>query len=67
MTERTKRRVQRMMGEFCREVAVLVAVFAPLDFVLRERPLTTVYFLVTVMVVAAFLYAGMRLEIASDV
>jgi hypothetical protein len=56
-----------MMGEFCREVAVLVAVFAPLDFVLRERPLTTVYFLVTVMVVAAFLYAGMRLEIASDV
>ena len=66
MTERTKRQIVRMVGEFFREAAVLVAVFAPLDFVLRERPLTTVYFLNTVGIVLFCLGLGVRLGIESD-
>ncbi len=67
MTGRTKRQIARMVGEFFREAAVLVAVFAPLDLVLRERPLRTVSVLTTVAIVVTFLYAGIRLEIESDV
>jgi hypothetical protein len=67
MTERTKRQIKRMIGDFCREAAVLVAVFAPLDLVLRDRPVTTLYLVVTAAIVAAFMYTGIRLEIASDV
>ena len=66
MTERTKRQIVRMVGEFFREAAVLVAVFAPLDFVLRERLLTTVYFLNTVGIVLFCLGLGVRLGIESD-
>ena len=38
MSERKS--VLEMFGEFCREAAVLTAVFIPLDLVLIDRPLT---------------------------
>jgi hypothetical protein len=66
MTETTKRQVKRMLGEFFREAAVLVAVFAPLDLVLRDRDLTTLYWLKTIAVVGACLLLGILLEIDSD-
>jgi hypothetical protein len=55
-----------MLGEFFREGAVLVAVFAPLDLVLRERDLTTLYLLKTIAVAGACLVLGIHLEIESD-
>ena len=66
MTERTKQQTKRMFGEFLREAAVLVAVFAPLDFILRERSLTTVYFLNTFAIVVFCFWLGVRLGIDSD-
>ncbi len=66
MTVRTRRQIRRMFGEFFREAAVLLAVFAPLDVVLRDRGVTTLYLLNTVAIAASCFGLGIWLGIDSD-
>jgi len=57
--------VARLLGEFLREVAVLIAVFTPLDRILDEKPLTGQFVLVIIVVVAISLGAGIAIEVKS--
>ncbi len=54
--------VMGMVGDFAREVAVLIAVFVPLDFALVGR-LTAKSIVVTVVVVTQSFAAGVYLEV----
>ena len=60
---RTARTVERLLGEFLREVAVLVAVFAPLDVVLQGRSLTGGFFAAIIGFVVVPLAIGIILEV----
>jgi hypothetical protein len=51
-----------MIGEFLREVAVLTAVFIPLDRAMADKPLTTVGFVVMLSVSAGLLAGGIVIE-----
>ena len=60
MSERKS--VLEMSGEFCREAAVLTAVFIPLDLVLIERPLTLFVGVVILGISGGLLALGMAVE-----
>jgi hypothetical protein len=47
-----------VFSEFLREAAVLIAVFAPLDRVLQNKPLTVQYAVTTIGVVGVVLAIG---------
>ena len=51
------------LGEFLREAAVLIAVFAPLDHFLENKPLTFPFVLITMGIVAVVLVLGIFLEV----
>lgn len=55
--------VQRLLGEFLREVAVLVVVFAPLESLLQGRPLTLGFLAVIIGLVVVPLAIGIFLEV----
>jgi hypothetical protein len=52
-----------MIAELLRDAAVLVAVFAPLDMFVTNRPLTWVRILITVALVLALAAAGIVIEV----
>ena len=66
MTEHTKRQVVRMLGEFLREVGLLVAVFSPLDLIITNRTLTPIYFINTLAIVGFCLALGVYLGVETD-
>ncbi len=49
--------------ESLREVAVLIAVFAPLDFILQQRALTTMFILAMIGGVLPLFVVGIFLEV----
>jgi hypothetical protein len=51
------------LGEFLREMAVLIAVFAPLDAFTRTTGLTVRLVVTTIAIVAAFFVLGVLLEV----
>ena len=53
----------RLVGEFLRDAAVLVAVFAPLEWVAQNRPLTPRFSAVTIAIVVAGFVVGVGLEV----
>ena len=55
--------VARLVGEFLREAAVLVAVFVPLDWVLQRKPLTLAGVVAILLGVGTLLAAGVLLEV----
>jgi len=55
--------VAGLFGEFLREAAVLIAVFAPLDKVLQNLPLTARFMGVTLVIVAVLFGIGAALEV----
>ena len=59
----TMRLVLALVGESFREIAVLVAVFAPLDLIAQSKPLTLRYLLVTIAVSAVLFVTGIALEV----
>ncbi len=61
----TQRIVRRLLGDFLREIAVLVAVFVPLEIELQTAGLTLQAFGVIVVVVALFFAVGVLLEVKS--
>lgn len=50
-------------SDFVREAAVLIAVFAPLDHFLENKPLTIPFVLITMGTVAVCLMLGIFLEV----
>lgn len=59
----TLRIVLKLLGEFLREMAVLIAVFAPLDKVLEEKPLTMRFMLTIIVIVTIALGVGIAVEV----
>ena len=57
-----RKTVQEMFGEFCREAAVLTAVFIPLDLVILEKPLTLQWVIVILGSSGGLLGLGMACE-----
>ena len=55
--------VAGLVGEFLREMAVLIVVFAPLDAFTRATGLTVWLVFVTIASVAALLTVGILLEV----
>jgi hypothetical protein len=55
--------VMVLIGESLREVAVLIAVFVPLDFILQQRPLTTTFIIVMIGGVLPLFAVGIFLEV----
>jgi hypothetical protein len=55
--------VAEMLGELLRDAAVLVAVFAPLDFMVAKINLTFAGVLVTVALVIVLAIAGIVVEV----
>ena len=55
--------VMVLLGESLREVAVLIAVFAPLDFILQQRALTTMFILAMIGGVLPLFVVGIFLEV----
>jgi hypothetical protein len=51
-----------MFGEFCREAAVLTAVFIPLDLVLIDRPLTPAWGVAILGISGGLLTLGIVVE-----
>lgn len=60
MSERKS--VLEMSGEFCREAAVLTAVFIPLDLVLIDRPLTLGWIVAILGISGGLLAIGIACE-----
>ena len=60
MSERKS--VLEMFGEFCREAAVLTAVFIPLDLVLIDRPLTLGWIVAILGMAGGLLAIGIACE-----
>ena len=52
-----------LVGESLREIAVLVAVFAPLDFIVQEKALTGRFLLLTIGGVTVLFSAVVLLEV----
>ena len=61
-SESSWRTTARLIGEFMREAAVLVAVFVPLDWTVENRPLTTSLVVAIIVVVAGLMSVGVLLE-----
>ena len=59
--------VLKCFGEFFREMAVLIAVFAPLDRIVQGNPLTTWFVLATMSAVAGLLGVGIAIEVVLKV
>ena len=57
-----RKSVLEMFGEFCREAAVLTAVFIPLDFVLIDAALTLVRWIAILGISGGLLAIGMACE-----
>jgi len=57
-----RKTVLEMFGEFCREAAVLTAVFIPLDLILVERSLTLVWGIAILGISGSLLTLGMAVE-----
>ena len=59
-----KEKVARMLGEFLRESAVLIAVFVPLvRLVEQEQPLTFWWLFITLVLSGGLLTAGILVEV----
>jgi hypothetical protein len=52
-----------LVGESFREMAVLIAVFAPLDLVTQSKPLTLRYPLATIALFVVLFALGIALEV----
>ena len=65
MNERPSKleRVAALIGESLREIAVLVAVFAPLDTLVQGKPLTTKATVATMAIVAPLFGFGLYLQV----
>ncbi len=59
----TARRVTRLVGESLREVAILIAVFVPLEVFMQGRPLTVQAIAGIIAVVVFLLILGIFLEV----
>ena len=59
----TRSVVAKLLGEFLREMAVLIIVFAPLDVVVQAKPLTGRFVLATIAIVTVLLGAGIVIEV----
>ena len=59
----TERVVAGLFGEVLREMAVLIAVFAPLDRILEDRALTLRFMVPTISFVVVFLGLGIYREV----
>ncbi len=60
-----KQTVAQMLGEFVREAAVLVAVFAPVDIMaIQKTPLTLLDVFAILAVVGFLLVLGILIEVA---
>lgn len=55
--------VLKLLGEFLREMAVLIGVFAPLDKIVQGNPLTGRFLLNTIVIVTVLLAAGIVAEV----
>jgi hypothetical protein len=60
------RSVVEMLGEFCREAAVLLAVFIPLEQVVTHSTLTLETFAFTFLFAGLLLVLGIHLEVTRD-
>ena len=54
--------IARLLGESLREIAILVAVFAPLDALMQGAALTSWSWVAIIVVVATFFVVGVYLE-----
>ncbi len=59
-----KQTVAQMLGEFVREAAVLVAVFAPLDMAIQKTPFTLLNVIAIVASIGFLLVLGILIEVA---
>lgn len=59
-----KQTVAQMLGEFVREAAVLVAVFAPLDMAIQKTPFTLLNVVAILASVGFLLVLGILIEVA---
>ncbi len=59
-----KQTVAQMLGEFVREAAVLVAVFAPLDMAIQKTPFTLLNVIAILASVGFLLVLGILIEVA---
>ncbi len=59
-----KQTVAQMLGEFVREAAVLVAVFAPLDMAIQKTPFTVLSVIASLASVGFLLVLGILIEVA---
>jgi hypothetical protein len=57
-----RKTIAEMLGEFCREAAVLTAVFIPLDLVFVDRPLTLLVGIAILGIAGGLLTTGMAVE-----
>ena len=57
--------VATLLGEFFREMAVLIIVFAPLDWIVQGKPLTGRFVLAIIALVTVLLGLGIAAEIKS--
>lgn len=62
----TRAEVIVLIGESLREVAVLVAVFTPLDLFAQGRPLTTRFLVTTIVGVVLLFVLGIWMEVTSQ-
>ncbi len=58
-----KQTVAQMLGEFLREAAVLVAVFAPVDMAIQNPPFTLLNVIAIVASVGFLLVLGILIEV----
>ena len=61
----TRGLVAVLVGESLREVAVLIAVFVPLDLFVQSKPLTVRFLLTTIVGVMILFGVGVTLQVAS--
>jgi hypothetical protein len=66
MTPDRERRLKRMIGEICREIAVLVLVLSPLESAVTHGQLTVKGVLVTVLVALPTLLIGIWFGMEHD-
>ncbi len=59
-----KQTVAQMLGEFVREAAVLLAVFAPLDMAIQKTPFTLLNVIAILASVGFLLVLGILIEVA---
>ncbi len=57
-----RRTVAEMLGEFLREIALLVSVFIPLDLAIESKPLTLEWIAAILIFGGGFLTVGVLIE-----